>query len=207
MPSLLRNTADPFLHQSPSRDLTLHHRYPQVKFGLMIRLTFDSIIPSFAPLILEAAAQEYAAAELLNGEVRLGEAELRQVSLAAMFIAVEATAIHRGFDRDRVLPILIDSVFALREYPTLDRRNAVMLADTFASHRAIRDDEEQAFEDWIAEALWSHFQTIPYKFPSAMAVPIAQALRIVGALEKVELEIDERAAKESQERLDQIRKG
>jgi len=171
----------------------------------MVRLAFESIIPSFAPLIIADAAAVHADAALLEGEVRLGDAELRQLVLASMFICVEATAIHRGFDRERVRPLLVDSIFALREYPMLDRRNAVMLADDFANHPVIRDDDDLAFEDWICEALWSHFQTIPYQYPSATSGVIAQVLRIAGALEKVELEIDESAAREFQERLDRMK--
>jgi len=155
----------------------------------MPRLSIESIIPSFAGLLLRDAATEYAEAELLDGERRLEEAEIRQLLLASCFIAVEATATQRGFDPDHVRTILTDSMFSLREYPMADRRNAVILVHDFSSYPIIREDH--AFEDWICEALWHQFQTIPYEFPSAMSGVIAQGLRVMIALDKLELETGE----------------
>ena len=155
----------------------------------MPKLSIDSIIPSFAGLLVRDATAEYAEAKLLDGERQLNEAEIRQLVLASCFIAAEANAILRGFDQERVSTILTDSVFSLREYPMVDRRNAVILAHDFSSYPIIREDH--AFEDWICEALWHQFQTIPYEFPSAMSGLIAQGLRVIIALDKVELEIGE----------------
>lgn len=155
----------------------------------MPKLSIDSVIPSFAGLLLRDATAEYAEAKLLDGERQLDEAEIRHLVLASCFIAVEANAILRGFDQDRVRTILTDSMFSLREYPMVDRRNAVILAHDFSTYPIIRADH--AFEDWICEALWHQFQTIPYEFPSAMSGVIAQGLRVMVALDKVELEISE----------------
>ena len=155
----------------------------------MPQLSIESIIPSFAGLLIRDAAAEYAEAQLLDGERRLDEAEIRQLVLASCFIAAEATATLRGFDRDQVRTILTDSIFSLREYPMVDQRNAVILAHDFSSYPIIREDH--AFEDWICEAIWHQYQTIPYEFPSAMSGVIAQGLRVMVALDKVELETGE----------------
>lgn len=155
----------------------------------MPQLPIESIIPSFAGLLVRDAIAEYAEAKPVDGERQLDEPEVRQLVLASCFIATEATSILRGFDRDRVRTILTDSMFALREYPMVDRRNAVILAHDFSSYPIIREDH--AFEDWICEALWHQFQTIPYEFPSAMSGVISQGLRVMVALDKVELEIGE----------------
>lgn len=153
----------------------------------MPKLSIDSVIPSFAGLLLRDAIAGYAEAKRLDGEKQLDEAEVRQLVLAACFIAAEANAILRGFDQDRVRTTLTDSMFSLREYPMVDRRNAIILAHDFSSYPIIREDH--AFEDWICEALWHQFQTISYEFPSAMSGVIAQGLRVIVALDKVELEI------------------
>jgi hypothetical protein len=153
------------------------------------RAPFSTILHGFAPVSFKGGVVKYLSDPLfVSGERRLTESEARSLVIACAYIGIEAAAIERQFDRDRVLTNLTESVRALDILTIEERHRALQLVQRFYDYKIIR--AERAFEDRLCEALWSEFQSVPYVYPSTMARLVGYGLGIMNSLEQCTLEYD-----------------
>ncbi len=155
------------------------------------RAPFSKILPAFAPVSFGSGVVEYLRDPLLvPGERRLIESEARSLVVACAYVGIDVAAAEKHFDSDRVLAALTDSVSNLDIMTAEEKRRALKLVQCFYDYRIIRG--EHSSDDWLCEALWSEFQTVPYAYPSAMAHLVDYALGFVGnILDQSTLEYDQ----------------
>lgn len=154
----------------------------------MKRAPFGKILPVFAPVLLERGLPGYFASELTEGERRLTESELRALLIGSALIGVDALAIEKKFDHARVVACLMRSVYGLEDLSPEEQLKCLELVQAFHGYPIIRADN--AFDDWVGEAMWGVLQTAPYRYPSAMSEAVAFGLQIIGPLQECALEYD-----------------
>lgn len=151
------------------------------------RAPIHLILPSFLPLLIERALPGYEGAPIpLNGEKRLTRPQLRALLAASAYLAIVEHAGRLNFDEARVKDSLTRALHAVPDLDVNERGHAQRLIDLFFNYKIIRADH--SFDDWLCEAWWSEFQTIPYEYPSAMADVVAYGLGIRQSLGNSTLE-------------------
>jgi hypothetical protein len=152
----------------------------------VIRAPIDRILPSFAPVIFERGIPGYATEELSLGETRILAEHLRPLLIASGLIGAWSHALEHGFDSDRVLELLMQSVEAIPDFSPTEAKATLDLVNRFLSYRIIREDH--SLDNWLCEALWPAFQAAPYSYPSAMSRVMSYALEMGNTLRKMALE-------------------
>ena len=142
----------------------------------LIRAPIDSILPSFAPVLLERGIPGYEEDTLIHGETRIVGEPLRALLIASGFIGALNHALERGLDYDRVAETLTHSVHAIAGITPLETQLALDLVERFHTFHIIR--ENHSLDDWLCEALWPAYQETPYSYPSAMSCAVAYGLTI-----------------------------
>ena len=151
-----------------------------------IRAPIPLILPSAMPLILEYGLPGYATEPLKPGERRLEVSDQKALFAAGFLVGVLNTCAEQGFDLERVRPQLQASVGAVTGLTAQEQMRALQLVDHFENYKIIR--EEHSLDDWMAEALWDLFQSVPYRYPSALSRIIAFALTYRQELERCVIE-------------------
>jgi hypothetical protein len=152
----------------------------------MYKAPLGIILPSFLPVLLERGLPGYEDSELrLTDEERLGQLEIKSVIAASAFLGVESYAVDRDFETERVRSSLTASLAQISELSPDEMTYVLHLVDEFYSYKFIREDHP--FDDWVCEAWWDQFQSIPYVYPSTMSDAIAYGLTISNSLRKCEL--------------------
>lgn len=151
-----------------------------------IRAPIDRILPSFVPVIFERGIPGYETETLISGEVRIPPQSLRALLVASAFVGVASYAAERDFDLDKVKAILTQSIKTLPDLSVSEAQETLDLIERFDSFRIIR--AEHSLDDWLCEALWPAFQSIPYEYPSAMSAVMSYAISIASTLHKMALE-------------------
>lgn len=152
----------------------------------VIRAPLNNILPSFVPVQFERGIPGYAGDTLIPGEGRIVLGSLRALFVAAGYIGAMNHCARLGMDQKKVSEALTQSVSAIAGLTAQESQTALALIDRFTSFRVIR--AEHALDDWVCEALWPAFQTVPYSYPSAMSRAIAYGLTIDSSLQKCVLE-------------------
>ena len=152
----------------------------------MYKAPLGIILPSFLPVLLERGVPGYEDTEIrMEGEERLGQMEVRSLITAAAYLGVETYALDRDFDTDRVQASLTASLAQVSELSSDEMTFALQLVDDFYEYKFIREDHP--FDDWLCEAWWDEFQSIPYSYPSTLSDAVAYGLTISHTLSKCEL--------------------
>lgn len=152
----------------------------------MHRAHLNKILPSFIPGLLEVGIPTYEDSNFIKGENRLTLSEIRALFVASAFLGTLEHAMKMEFDSERVRGILSQSISELSEL-SLDEKNlSFQLINRFFNFKIIRADHP--FDDWLCEALWEQFQTIPYDYPSAMSAAVSSGLNINRILNNCSLE-------------------
>ncbi len=153
----------------------------------MYKAPLGIILPSFLPVLLERGVPGYEGAEIhLEGEERLDQMQIRSLITAAAFLGVETYVLDRDFDSERVQTSLTASFAQVSELSPEEMTFALQLVDDFYEYKFIRKDH--SFDDWLCEAWWDEFQSIPYSYPSTMSDAVAYGLTIKNTLDKCDLE-------------------
>lgn len=153
--------------------------------GSVIKAPLNTILPSFMPVIFERAIPGYAATPLIAGEKRIAPGSLRPLLIASAFVGTSNHAVDRGFELDAVERILRQSIDAIHGVAPEEAEKARVLIDQFLNFPIFRADHN--LDDWLCEALWPTFQTIEYRYPSAMSEAMADAVGIGEVLGRLEL--------------------
>jgi hypothetical protein len=151
----------------------------------MLRAPLAKILPSFLPVLLERGVPGYESAELISGEKRLARTEIRSLLVAACYMGALDCA-GGQLDMTRVEEALSRSLQELPELSAAEKGASSELIATFSNFRIIR--ENHSFDDWLCEAWWPVFQSVPYQYPSAMSDAVAFGLAIRQSLKKCSIE-------------------
>ena len=151
-----------------------------------IRAPLSTVLPSFAPVILERGIPGYEADPLAEGELRIQRDELKALLIASAYIGALNHALKHEFKYESAAETLAASMLQIRDISEDERRLAADLVERFRSYRVIREDH--SLDDWVSEALWPAFQRTPYVYPSAMSGAVAYGLSIDETLQKCVLE-------------------
>jgi len=152
-----------------------------------LRAPIERILPSFVPVTLERGVPGYEAAPIsLAGERRLSASEIRSLLAAAVFLGALEHASNLQFDMHRVRETLTRTLLSLPDLSEEERQHALRLVERFFDFKIIREDHP--FDDWLCEAWWAEFQSIPYSYPSAMSEAVAYGLEVRRSLSKCTLE-------------------
>lgn len=153
----------------------------------MNQVSIGNILSSFTPIFLERGVPGYAATEIrIPGERRLNCSEIRSLLVACEYLGVLEHVGDDDLDFERLRQILTQSLFDLDELSADEKTLSLQLVDRFVHYHIIRADHP--FDDWVCEALWEQFQSIPYVYPSAMSGAISYGLTINHMLRKCSIE-------------------
>lgn len=153
----------------------------------MIQAPIATILPTFIPAILENGVPGYEGLPCVLGEERLHFAEIRSLYAASVFLAALEHAVGKEFDHEQVRQILFQSLSDVRELTSDEKALTLLLIERFFNFKIIRADHP--FDDWLCEALWEQFQSIPYTYPSAMSQAVSYGLTVNHSLNKCSLEL------------------
>lgn len=152
----------------------------------VIRAPISKILPSFMPVIFERGIPGYAIEKLSSGENRISVESLRPLLIASAFVGAWNHAGQRGFDSDKVLKLLNQSIHSIPDVTPQEVQQTLTLVDCFESYRIIR--AEHSLDDYLCEALWPAFQLNSYIYPSAMSRVMLYAISIGDTLRKMAIE-------------------
>ena len=149
----------------------------------MLHISLKEVLPSFIPAKLGAAVAGYeASSNRVAGEKVLDRFALRSLLVASTYLGTVIHVIERDYDFKTTRKILSDSLGYIDELTEQEKAYSLQLVDAFYNFNIIREDH--FLDDWICEAWWTKFQSIPYEYPSAMSKLISYGLSINQALEK-----------------------
>ena len=149
----------------------------------MLQVSLREVLPSFIPAKLNDAISRYEVTKsMVSGEKILDRFSIRSLLVASAYLGVVIHVLERDFDFKATREILSDSLHYIDELNDEENANAIKLVDAFYNFNIIREDHN--LDDWICEAWWKKFQTIPYVYPSAMSKLISTGLSINQSLLK-----------------------
>jgi hypothetical protein len=136
---------------------------------------------------VEQALKQGEMSYLLSKHLQVGEKILEQdqvkaVLAASTYLGVLDAAGSQGLtDTKAMEEALGQAILAHKLLSVADKKRALWLVDQFYVYKVIR--EEHAFDDWITEAWWNHYQSIAYRYPSGMSdlVTVGMTIRSIGS--------------------------
>jgi hypothetical protein len=151
-----------------------------------MQIKIEGIIPTLTPIAFERALTGYQSDErLADGEVKIDNEAMKSVLVAALFLGSLNYLVEKGYDWDNTKGLLTSSLLNTEDLNETNLKKIEQLLSAFFEFRIIR--EEHAFDDWLCEVWWEHFQSSVYTYPSAMSNAISYILSFKEVLNKCEI--------------------